>query len=99
MKPYAQIVGSIMYAMLCTRPDFAFVVGLVSGFLSNRGLQYWYAVKRILRYIKRTINLRLCYQGEVLELCGYSDVDWVGDLDQRKSTIGYVFTFRGGVVS
>ena len=90
MKPYAQIVGSIMYAMLCTRPDLVFVVGLVSRFLSNPGLQHGYAVKRILQDIKGTVNLRLCYQGEVLELRNYSDVDWVGDLDQRKSTTGYV---------
>ena len=81
MKPYTQIMGNIMYAMLCMRPNLAFAMGLVSRFLSNQGLQHWYAVKRILRYIKGTVNLRLCYQGEVLELRGYSDAEWAGDLD------------------
>jgi len=74
-------------------------VGLENRFQSNPGLQHWDAVKRILRYINRTVNLRLYYQGEVLELRSYSDADWAGDLDQRKSTTDYVFTLRGGAVS
>lgn len=98
-KPYAQIVGSFMYVMLCMRPGLVFAMGFVSRFLSNIGLQHWYTIKRILRYIKGTVNLRICYQGEVMELCGYSDADWANDLDQRKSTTGYVFTLEGVVVS
>lgn len=65
-KSYAHIVGSIMYAILYTRPDLTFAVGLVNKFLSNLGLQHWYAVKRILWYIKGAIKSCLCYQGEVL---------------------------------
>ena len=99
MKPYTQIAGSIMNAMLCTRPDIAFVVGLVSRFLSNPGSHHWYVVKRTLRYFKGIVNLHLCYQGEVLELRGYSNADWVGDLDQRKSTSGYVCTLGRAAVS
>ena len=91
-KPYAQVVGSIMYAMLCTRLDVAFVMGLVSRFLSNPGLPLWYAVKRILQYINGTLKLQLCYQGDDLKLYGYSDTDWACDLDKRKSTTGYVYT-------
>ena len=74
-KPYAQVVGSIMYAMLCTRPDVAFAVGLVSRFLSNPELLYLYAVKRILRYIKGNLKLQPCYQGDILKLRGYSNAD------------------------
>ena len=98
-KPYIQVVGSIMYATLYTRPDVAFAVGLVSRFLSNLGLSHWYAVKRILRYIKGTLKLQLCYQGDDLKLCGYFDAYWASDLDKRKSTTGYVYTLGGGAIS
>ena len=83
-RPYAQVVGSIMYAMLCTRPDVAFDVGLVSRFLSNPGLPHWYVIKRILWYIISTLKLQLCYQGDDLKSHGYSDADWASDLDKRK---------------
>ena len=58
-KPYAQVVGSIMYAMLCMGLDVGFTVGLVSRFLSNPGLPHLYVVKRILRYTKGTLKLQL----------------------------------------
>ena len=60
--PYASAVGSLMYAMLCTRPDICFAVGLVSRYQSNSGLTHWQTVKRIFRYL-RTSDLVLCYQG------------------------------------
>ena len=88
--------GKRIYAMLCTRPDVAFAVDFVSRFLSNPELPHWYAVKRIPRYIKGTLKLQLCYQGDDLKLRGYSDADWAGDLDKRKSTTGYVYTTLGG---
>ena len=49
--PYASVVGSLMYAMLCTRPDICFAVGMVSRYQSNPGTAHWQAVKRILRYL------------------------------------------------
>lgn len=60
-KPYAQIVRSIMYVMMCTRPNLAFTVGLVSRFLSNIWLPHWYTVKKITQSIKLPMNLHLCY--------------------------------------
>ena len=59
-----------MYAMLCTRPNVAFTVDLVSRFLGNPGLPHWYAVKRILQYTIGTLKLQLYYQGEDLKLRG-----------------------------
>ena len=88
--PYASSVGSLMYAMLCTWPDICFAVGLVSHYQSNPGLAHWQAVKRIMRYLRGTTDLVLCYQGGDLKLRGYSDVDWGGDLDESRSTSGYV---------
>uniref|UniRef100_A0A2N9ER43 Integrase catalytic domain-containing protein n=1 Tax=Fagus sylvatica TaxID=28930 RepID=A0A2N9ER43_FAGSY len=89
--PYANAIGSLMYAMLCTRPDICFVVGLVNRFQSNPGPAHWKAVKRILRYLRGTADYMLCYQGRDLRLRGYSDADWAGDLDERKSTSSYTF--------
>ena len=97
--PYSSAVGSLMYAMVCTRPDIAHAVGVVSRFLSNPGKQHWEAVKWIFRYLRRTSKLRLSFGRGKLVLEGYTDVDMAGDLDGRKSTSGYLFTFVGGVVS
>ena len=97
--PYSSAVGSLMYAMVCTRPDIAHAVGVVSRFLSNPGKQHWEAVKWIFRYLRRTSKLCLSFGREKLVLEGYTDADMAGDLDGRKSTSGYLFTFAGGVVS
>ena len=59
--PYANAFGSLMYAMICTRPDICYVVGLVSRFQSNPRLAHWKAVKKILRYLKGTADYVLCY--------------------------------------
>ena len=61
--PYASAIGSLMYAMLCTRPDIAYVVSVTSRFQSNPGLEHWVAVKAILKYLRRTKDLVLTYGG------------------------------------
>jgi len=95
---YASVVGSLMYAMMCTRPDICFAVGMVSIYQSNSGQAHWKAVKRILRYLKGTADYKLNYQGKDLRLEGYSDADWGGDLDERKSTSGFVFLPNNGTI-
>ena len=97
--PYSSAVGSLMYAMVCTRPDIAHAVGVVSRFLSNPGKKHWEAVKWILRYLKGTSNSSLCFGGADPVLEGYTDSDMAGDPDGRKSTSGYLYTFAGGAVS
>lgn len=97
--PYSSAVGSLMYAMVCTRPDIAHAVGVVSRFLSNPGKEHWEVVKWILRYLKGSSNKCLCFGGSDSILKGYTDADMAGDLDGRKSTSGIVFTFAGGAVS
>ena len=59
--PYASVVGSLMYAMVCTRPDIAHAVGVVSCFLSNSGKEYWHAVKWIFKYLRGTSRVCLCF--------------------------------------
>ena len=85
--PYVSAVGSLMYAMMYTRLDICYAVGLVSRYQSNSDQKHWMVVKRILRYLKRTSDYMLCYQGKKdLRLIGYSNVDWGDDIDQSKST-------------
>ncbi|KAE8711089.1 Retrovirus-related Pol polyprotein from transposon TNT 1-94 [Hibiscus syriacus] len=96
--PYASAVRSLMFAMICTRPDIAQAVGVVSQYMANPGKEHWNTVKRILRYIKGTSNVALCYGGSNLLINGY-DSDYAGDLDKSKSTTGYVFKVTGGAVS
>ncbi|MCO5556884.1 hypothetical protein L7F22_010438 [Adiantum nelumboides] len=97
--PYASACGSLMYAMVATRPDIAHAVGVVSRFMANPGRLHWDAMKSIMRYLKGTKNKCLCYGKGPLELKGFCDSDMVGDVDTRKSTSGYVFTLARGAVS
>ena len=97
--PYSLPVESFMYAMVCTRPDIAHAVGVVSRFLENAGKEHWEVVKWILRYLRGTTRDCLCFKGSDPFLKGYTDADMSGDLDNRKSTTGYLFTFSGGAIS
>eukprot|EP00253_Pinus_taeda_P031844 PITA_31844 len=102
--PYASAVGSLMYAMVCTRLNIAYAVGVLSRFMSKLGKEHWTSVKRVFRYLHGTSDYGLCYQGrprlyKVLDIHGFVDADWAGDLYQRRSTTGYVFNVFGGAFS
>ena len=97
--PYSSAIGSLMYAMLCTRPDICFAVGMVSRYQSDPGLAHWTAVKHIIKYLKRTKDHMLVFGGEDLVTIGYTDSDFMSDQDSRRSTSGSVFTLGGGAVS
>ena len=98
--PYASAVGSLMYAQVCTRPDIAFAVGMLGRYQSNPRMDHWRATKKVMRYLKGTKDYMLIYRRtEDLEVVGYSDSDFAGCVDSRKSTSGYIFMFAGGVVS
>ena len=102
--PYENVVGSLMYAMVCTRPNIAHAVGFLSKYLSKPGKENWTIVKRVFRYLYGTIGYGLFYQGRlgldrVLDIHGFVDADWAGDLDRRRSTSGYVFNLFGGEIS
>ena len=96
--PYASNVGSLMYAMVCTRPDIAHVVRVVSRFLTNHGKEHWEIVKWILRYLRDTSKVCLCFGSGEPMLDGYTNLDMVGDVDSRKSISGFLMTFTGGAV-
>ena len=100
--PYANAVGSLMYAMVCTRPDISQAVSVVSRYMHNPGKGHWQAVRWILRYLQNTLDVGLTFeQDESLGQCivGYCDSDYAGDLDKRRSTTGYLFTLAKAPVS
>ncbi|KAI5325188.1 hypothetical protein L3X38_034262 [Prunus dulcis] len=99
-KLYASLVGSLMYAEVCTRPDIAFSVSVLGRFQSNLGQAHWIAGKRVMRYLQRTNDYKLVYKrGDRLEVEGYADADFAGCKDDSKSTPRYVFLFSGVVIS
>ena len=99
--PYVSAIGSIMYAMLSTRPDIALALSLTSRFQSNPGMNHWTAVKNILKYLKRTRDMMLVYGGceEELGVKGYVDASFDTDPDDSKSQMRYVFLVNGVAVS
>ena len=89
-----------MYAQVCTRPDLAFIVGMLGRYMSNPGVDHWKAAKRVMRYLQRTKEYMLTYQrSDILEIIGYSDSDFAGCLDSKRSTSGYIFLLAGGAIS
>jgi hypothetical protein len=97
--PYASVVGSLMYAILCTRPDICFAVDMVSRYQSNPRPTHWVTVKHILKYVRRTRDYILVYHCEDLTTIGYTDSEFQLDRDSRKSTSRYVYTLDGGAIS
>nr|BDI54541.1 retrotransposon protein, putative, Ty1-copia subclass [Triticum aestivum] len=98
--PYASAIGSITYAMLCTKPDVNLAISLIGRYQSNPGKEHWTAVKNILKYLKRIKDMFLVYGGdEELVVKGYVDASFDTDLDDSKSQTGYVYMLNGGAVS
>ncbi|KAE8664067.1 hypothetical protein F3Y22_tig00112857pilonHSYRG00227 [Hibiscus syriacus] len=96
---YASAIGSLIYDMVCTRPDIAQAVGAVSRYMNNPGKVHWKAVKWILRYLRGTTNKALCFKGGDTTLTGYVDADLAENVNIRMSTTGYVYTLGGTAVS
>ena len=97
---YRSAIGTLLYLAVAMRPDIAFAVSNVAKFTAQLTNEHWTAVKRILRYLHGTRSLGLIFTPEGTGECvGYSDADWGGDRDDRKSTSGYLFQMSGGAVS
>lgn len=96
---YKQMVGSLMY-LTVTRPDLMYVVSLASRFMASPTEMHSQVLKRVLRYVKGTVNLGIFYKRRGDEmLLAYTDSDYAGDVNDRKSTSGYIFSLSGGAVS
>ncbi|KAL0290744.1 UNVERIFIED_CONTAM: Retrovirus-related Pol polyprotein from transposon TNT 1-94 [Sesamum radiatum] len=97
--PYASVVGSIQYAVQCTRPDVAYALSVRSRYQACARVAHWGAVKSILKYLKRTKYMFLIYCGGELIMEGYCDASFQSDDDDAKSQSGFVFNLNGGVVT
>jgi transposase InsO family protein len=103
VREYQAIIGAVMFAMVCTRPDIAFAVNTLAQFTSNPTPGHVDAVKRILRYLRGTVDRRITYTGtgsteSQPDLVGYCDADWGGGVGYRSVT-GYAFVLAGGAIS
>ena len=99
-KLYQQIVGSLQYAAGGTRPDIAYAVSMIAKFCHQPTELHMTAAKRVLRYLKHTRDLNLAYVKNSPEaIIGYSDADWAGDMQDRRSTSGNVFLLGGGAIT
>uniref|UniRef100_A0A2N9F9A0 CCHC-type domain-containing protein n=1 Tax=Fagus sylvatica TaxID=28930 RepID=A0A2N9F9A0_FAGSY len=98
--PYASAMGCLMYAMVCTRLDLAHAVSTVSRYMANPGREHWNAVKCIFRYLKGTAEHEILFSRQLRtnSVVGYVDADYVGEVDDRRSITGYVFTLSGGPI-
>lgn len=100
--PYAELVGALMYLAVATRPDIAHAVGVLARFSSNPGPAHWTALKHLCRYIKGTIDVKLCYEPDPQQsemFTTYADADFGGDVDSRRSTSGMVVKMGTGAIS
>lgn len=97
--PYQELIGSLMYLAICTRPDIAHAINYLSQFNTKYDSTHWSAAKRVLRYLKGTPELGLTYQKTGKPACGYVDADWANCITDRKSFTGYAFTLSGCPIS
>ena len=98
--PYRKIVGSIMYAMLCTRPDIACAISVVSQFLDQPKFTHFKMVQRILQHIRTNLDLELLYKSgnENFNLVGYCDASYANESDYRSRS-GHGFLLGGSLIS
>lgn len=97
---YQSAVGTLLYLSTRTRPDITFAVCNVAKFCTKPTRNHWSAVKRIFRYLRGTNDVGIMYTKQYSCSCvGYSDADWAGDKNDRKSTSGYCFSLGSGLIS
>ena len=98
--PYSSIMGSLMYVQTCTRPNINFVIRILERYQSNPRIDHWKDVKNVLRYLQGTKYYMLMYRrSNHLEVIGYSDLNFVRCINNRKSTFDYLSLFRKGAIS
>ena len=88
-----------MYLMNFSRPDIAYVVCRLSGYIYNPSNDHWSALTRLMKCLRGTMNYGILYSRFPTMLEGYNDANWISSSNEIKSTSGYVFTLGGGVVA
>ncbi|KAL2250110.1 UNVERIFIED_CONTAM: Retrovirus-related Pol polyprotein from transposon TNT 1-94 [Sesamum indicum] len=99
--PYSNVIGSIMFLMVCTRPDIAYAISCLSRYMSNPEPPHWEALKWLLRYLRGTDNVGINFSkfSDSINLVGYVDSNYANEKDSRKSTTSYIFTLCGSCIS
>lgn len=99
--PYREAVGSLMFLSILSRPHIAFAVNNASKFLNKHDLGHWRAIKKIFAYLVDTAGLGIKYLrgGSQSILVGFSDMDYAGDMETRRSTTGYIFSLVNGPIT
>jgi hypothetical protein len=97
--PYPQLAGSLLYLATISRPDIAQAATTLCRFIGKWNKVHFAAAKHLLRYLKGTIDLSLTFRSKNQQLIGYSDADWGGDLNTRRSTTGYIFQLFGATIA
>ncbi|KAL2231405.1 UNVERIFIED_CONTAM: Retrovirus-related Pol polyprotein from transposon TNT 1-94 [Sesamum indicum] len=99
--PYSNVIGSIMFLMVCTRPDVAYAISCLSRYMSNPGPPHWEALKWLLRYLRgsENVGIKFSKHSAHAHLIGYVDSNYANDRDSRKSTTSYMFTFFNSCIS
>ena len=104
--PYASLIGSLNYCAIATRPDISYATNKCAQFTSHPTLVHWNAANRIVRYLLNTKDHGILYrtegkgiQGHAHQLAGFTDADYAGDVNDRKSTTGWVFMINGAPIS
>jgi len=101
-KPYRELIGALLYLACSSRPDISYAVSTLSRFVCNPGLDHWNALVHLCQYLIGTVDYGLVFDGNVIgseQVYGYSDADWGGDLDGRRSRSGYAIFMNGGCVT
>ncbi|UYV72131.1 hypothetical protein LAZ67_9001917 [Cordylochernes scorpioides] len=98
-EEYQSLIGSLIYLSVSTRPDIAYAVSALGQFSNDPRRQHWNAAKRVLRYLKGTLCLKITYEKTNETLYGCVDADWGGNLADRKSQTGLVFFLAGGPIA
>lgn len=98
--PYQEIIGCLLYLSQGTRPDITYTVNSLSRYNNQPTNEHWMALKRVMRYLKATMSMKLVYKKNVDEIIsGYCDSDWASNIEDRRSCTGYLFLFQGAAIS
>jgi len=99
--PYSKLLGKLLWLSRCTRPDLAFPISVMGRFASNPSLRHYKALMHMVKYLKGTQNYCIKYQKAGNDdniMYAYSDADWAGCVDTRKSTSGFLAMLNGGPI-
>ena len=98
--PYASAIGSLIYSMIATRPDLPYAIGATIHYISNPRKMHWEPIKLIFGYFPGTTYMQLTFgSGHLAQVEGFTDSDYAGNPNNRKSTSVYVFTLVCGAIS